>query len=570
MSTRRFEESLAFVLRWEGSTFTNDPADHGGATRYGVTQREYDAYRERRGELQRSVRFITMDEVRDIYRREYWERVQADNMPVPLDITMFDTGVLMGVGRAIRLLQMSLGVGVDGVIGPETREALSRADAYPVADRYTDLREARLRGIVERDPTQERFLRGWLNRLNDLRRTIARPDPHGHLSDTDSEWELNPEEGAPVGRATMDLPGDFEEEYASSEEASAKPYFLKTMGVAGFLDSTAALLSRARNPIYVVDGSRRNQGVLRLATDASNPYWFDIPLMAVDSITPLSLIVGDPSRVIASVSFRPEFKSFAATIERLSSQANRNGSRISGAAINSVISGQSPQNIAAYHITTADEDPARPSAEDLAADPAIDFELARTLTNYGAVEPNTSQPPLLPMVEAEAGIFRVETTRDFLGRTIPLDIDLVRDFLDSCMESSPRVRYGFGKKVPFHGATPGRDFTKVDCSGFIREAIWRATTPHLNFPDGSVVQHDWVRAQGFSRSTVADARLNDGAIRIAFLSPHDSESHIGHVAIIHNARTVESHGSVGPNSRGWTGTGWQASTSVYFLTAPTS
>jgi hypothetical protein len=55
------------------------------------------------------------------------------------------------------------------------------------------------------------------------------------------------------------------------------------------------------------------------------------------------------------------------------------------------------------------------------------------------------------------------------------------------MKSSPRVTYGQGAKVPFHGAIPGQQFRRVDCSGFVREAIWRATPPHLNFPDGSVV-----------------------------------------------------------------------------------
>jgi lysozyme family protein len=38
MSAERFEFSLRFVLKWEGSEFTNDPDDHGGATRFGITQ----------------------------------------------------------------------------------------------------------------------------------------------------------------------------------------------------------------------------------------------------------------------------------------------------------------------------------------------------------------------------------------------------------------------------------------------------------------------------------------------------------------------------------------------------
>ena len=214
-----------------------------------------------------------------------------------------------------------------------------------------------------------------------------------------------------------------------------------------------------------------------------------------------------------------------------------------------------------------DEDPANPAPDDLLAEDALDLDTARAVTNFGAVEPETSEPALTREFGA-AEETSVEDARAEAARTMPIDFAKARAFLDACVNSSPRVRYGLGAKVPFHGATPGRHFTRVDCSGFVREAIWRATSPHLNFPDGSVVQHDWVRAQGFQRGTTADGRLRDGAVRIAFLLPQDAPNRIGHVVLIHNARTVESHGGVGPNSREWNVTGWQARASVYLLTPP--
>jgi hypothetical protein len=133
------------------------------------------------------------------------------------------------------------------------------------------------------------------------------------------------------------------------------------------------------------------------------------------------------------------------------------------------------------------------------------------------------------------------------------------------MTSKPRVTYGLGAKVPFHGATPGVQFTKVDCSGFIREAVWLSTNPHVAFPDGSVVQHDWIRSKGFQRGSVADGGLKDGRLRMAFLRPQDSPQKIGHVVLIYNGRTLESHGGFGPNSRDWTAGGWQAKAYVYAI-----
>ena len=135
------------------------------------------------------------------------------------------------------------------------------------------------------------------------------------------------------------------------------------------------------------------------------------------------------------------------------------------------------------------------------------------------------------------------------------------------MTSNPRVRYGLGAKVPFHGAVPGKDFKKVDCSGFVREAIWRATNPNLNFPDGSVVQHDWVKNKGFQHVSVADGGLNDNHVRIAFLRPQDTSSNIGHVVLLSGGRTLESHGGgVGPDSRAWTDLSFRTKMFVYVLT----
>ena len=201
---------------------------------------------------------------------------------------------------------------------------------------------------------------------------------------------------------------------------------------------------------------------------------------------------------------------------------------------------------------SADDDPAAPAPEEMA-----DVAEGRSLANYGAGG------------DANLGV-SAAAAATAEGRLLALDINRARAFLLACMNSTPRVRYGLGKKVPFHGATPGRDFTQVDCSGFVREAIRLATNPMVAFPDGSVVQHDWIRDQGFTRSGINDAKQSDGFVRIAFLRPQDSPRRIGHVVLISKARTLESHGGVGPNSRHWTGIGWQARAHVYILARESS
>lgn len=148
--------------------------------------------------------------------------------------------------------------------------------------------------------------------------------------------------------------------------------------------------------------------------------------------------------------------------------------------------------------------------------------------------------------------------------TLAIDVAKAKAFLAACMTSNPRVTYGLGAKIKA-GQVPGKDFKAVDCSGFVRETIRRSTSLGGAFPDGSVVQHDWIKAKGFEKVDRATGGSSDGLVRIAFLSPKDAKSGIGHVVLLHGGKTLESHGGVGPNTRPWSGSGWQAKASVYVL-----
>jgi len=74
----------------------------------------------------------------------------------------------MGVGAAAKMLQKILGVSQDGAIGPQTLTVINNYTGDLVDD-FLDAREARYAEIVERDSSQNVFLKGWLNRVNALR-----------------------------------------------------------------------------------------------------------------------------------------------------------------------------------------------------------------------------------------------------------------------------------------------------------------------------------------------------------------------------------------------------------------
>lgn len=169
-----FEQSLPFVLRWEGG-YVNHPADPGGATNKGVTQKVYDGWRLRNGLPAQDVRDLSEPELQRIYEEGYWRPPRCDALPRMLDLVHFDTAVNMGPGRAVRFLQRAVGTGVDGDFGAGTLKAVEAADLGDALIAYCDTRQRYYESLVEAKPALAVFRKGWMNRLNALRAEIGLP-----------------------------------------------------------------------------------------------------------------------------------------------------------------------------------------------------------------------------------------------------------------------------------------------------------------------------------------------------------------------------------------------------------
>jgi lysozyme family protein len=158
-----FGASLKAVLQDEGGN-DDDPADHGGRTSRGITQREYTAWRALKGLASRDVWTADTQEIVDIYHDEYW-LPECDWIPTPIDYLLFDMKVNAGLHRAIVLLQRALGVNDDGRIGPITRQAIAGADPAKLIESYS---EAKKRFYLSLH--QPKFTKGWLNRVEHVKR----------------------------------------------------------------------------------------------------------------------------------------------------------------------------------------------------------------------------------------------------------------------------------------------------------------------------------------------------------------------------------------------------------------
>jgi lysozyme family protein len=150
-----FDAAFDRLLGFEGS-YSNHPDDPGQATKWGVTQRVAV-----RSGYMGDMRDFPRDKAKVIYRRMYWDAIQAEELPEKLRYHVFDAAVNSGVRQAIKWLQRAVGVGDDGVIGPWTLEAANRAEpaltAAVIAGERLDLMTSL--------PTWGAFGKGWTRRI---------------------------------------------------------------------------------------------------------------------------------------------------------------------------------------------------------------------------------------------------------------------------------------------------------------------------------------------------------------------------------------------------------------------
>ena len=164
----RFEECLARVLKHEGG-YVHDRFDSGGRTNLGVTQRVWEEF-VGHPVSEADMRALTPEKVAPMYKIKYWNPSYCAVLPKGLDYVVFDFAVNAGTGRSVKTLQQAIGCVADGVIGPKTMAAINASNAKDLITKFSDARADFYQGIVARKPDQARFIKGWLNRVEDARK----------------------------------------------------------------------------------------------------------------------------------------------------------------------------------------------------------------------------------------------------------------------------------------------------------------------------------------------------------------------------------------------------------------
>lgn len=171
-----FAVAIAELLGIEGD-YSDDPADSGGKTRFGITEAVARGFG-----YTGPMRELPPPLAKEIYRKLYWDALNLGTVAMlscRIAWELFDTGVNMGISQAGEFLQMSLNafnrqaadypdLEVDGEIGPATLDALTAflkrrgKDGETVLLRALNCQQGAFYiELAERREKDERFVFGW-------------------------------------------------------------------------------------------------------------------------------------------------------------------------------------------------------------------------------------------------------------------------------------------------------------------------------------------------------------------------------------------------------------------------
>ncbi len=83
-----------WILQAEGG-YVNIPNDPGGETKYGIAKASHPNV---------DIKNLTLDEALAIYKQQYWNPFDLDNMPLYIAIAIFDTAVNMGGNYTAKMM----------------------------------------------------------------------------------------------------------------------------------------------------------------------------------------------------------------------------------------------------------------------------------------------------------------------------------------------------------------------------------------------------------------------------------------------------------------------------------
>ena len=168
-----FDTAIRLTLVHEGG-FQKEPNDHANwssgvigegeliGTKYGVTALDMPGV---------DIENITEDQAVQFYSERYWKQLYSQISSQAVANKVFDMGVLLGVGEAVKLLQIVLqtsdpNLTVDSDFGNETLTELNQIDEASLLNAYKTALVAYVLRIAVNKPAERGNIGGWIKRIN--------------------------------------------------------------------------------------------------------------------------------------------------------------------------------------------------------------------------------------------------------------------------------------------------------------------------------------------------------------------------------------------------------------------
>ena len=166
-----FSRAFDLTLEHEG-IFSNDRNDSGNwtgagvgmgklnGTKFGISAAAYPDL---------NIRGLTKEGAKRIYKKDYWDVNLLDDYHHEIAILWFDALVNHGRRNANKMMQRSIGVNDDGIIGKKSKAALRAADPRKTSIIFLSKRLQFYSCI----PTFNNYGRGWVRRITYQMELIA-------------------------------------------------------------------------------------------------------------------------------------------------------------------------------------------------------------------------------------------------------------------------------------------------------------------------------------------------------------------------------------------------------------
>lgn len=158
----RFKKFYQETLKWEGGDkLHNVSGDSGGWTKYGIA---YNYNKQHFNSLE-EFKKMTFDIASKITYENYYLPLNLELVKPESQAMLFDIAFNAGVKRAIILAQRALGLTDDGIAGKLTKAALKKLNKINLYNERIKFYNS----IVKSNPSQSKFIKGWVNRSNYFR-----------------------------------------------------------------------------------------------------------------------------------------------------------------------------------------------------------------------------------------------------------------------------------------------------------------------------------------------------------------------------------------------------------------